>query len=65
MNAKLRLRLPAGVITADQQIWLHFGGINYRAGIWLNGKQIAGPERVAGMWRTYEINVIAEAHRAK
>ncbi|HKT11867.1 MAG TPA: glycoside hydrolase family 2 TIM barrel-domain containing protein [Terriglobia bacterium] len=44
-----------------KQIWLHFGGINYRASIWLNGKQIAGPNQVVGMWRTYDFNVTAEA----
>jgi len=34
--------------------WLQFGGINYRANIWLNGKQIAKSDDVAGAWRTYE-----------
>ncbi len=38
-------------------IWLKFGGINYRANIWLNGKQIANSNDVAGAWRTYEFNV--------
>src|SRR6201997_4733936 len=38
-------------------IWLYFGGINYRANIWLNGKQIAKSDDVAGAWRTYEFNV--------
>jgi len=38
-------------------IWLDFGGINYRANIWLNGKQIAKSDDVAGAWRTYEFNV--------
>src|SRR5271163_1780339 len=38
-------------------IWLNFGGINYRANIWLNGKQIANSDEVAGAWRTYEFNV--------
>ena len=52
-------RLPASF--AGKQIWLHFGGINYRATIWLNGKQIAGPDQVVGMWRTYDFNVTAEA----
>jgi exo-1,4-beta-D-glucosaminidase len=56
-------RLPAGF--AGRQVWLHFGGINYRASIWLNGKQIAGPERVVGMWRTYDFNVTAEARPGK
>ena len=38
-------------------IWLNFRGINYRANIWLNGKQIGKSEDVAGAWRTYEFNV--------
>ncbi len=38
-------------------VWLKFDGINYRANIWLNGKQIAGSNDVAGAWRTYEFNV--------
>src|SRR5215470_3340805 len=38
-------------------IWLNFRGINYRANIWLNGKQIAKSDDVAGAWRTYEFNV--------
>jgi exo-1,4-beta-D-glucosaminidase len=38
-------------------VWLKFNGINYRANIWLNGKQIATSDDVAGAWRTYEFNV--------
>ena len=38
-------------------IWLDFGGINYRANIFLNGKQIANRDDVAGAWRTYEFNI--------
>jgi exo-1,4-beta-D-glucosaminidase len=38
-------------------IWLKFNGINYRANIWLNGKQIANSDDVAGAWRTYEFNI--------
>src|SRR6266568_8123550 len=41
----------------DKSIWLDFGGINYRANIWLNGKQIASKKDVAGAWRTYEFNI--------
>ncbi|MGA8312865.1 MAG: sugar-binding domain-containing protein [Terriglobales bacterium] len=40
-----------------KSIWLNFGGINYRANIWLNGKQIAKAEDTAGAWRTYEFNI--------
>ena len=42
-------------------VWLKFDGINYRANIWLNGKQIANSDTVAGAWRTYEFNVTAAA----
>jgi exo-1,4-beta-D-glucosaminidase len=41
---------------AGKTIWLNFQGINYRANIWLNGKQIANSDEVAGAWRTYEFN---------
>jgi exo-1,4-beta-D-glucosaminidase len=38
-------------------VWLKFNGINYSANIWLNGKQIAKSDDVAGAWRTYELNI--------
>jgi exo-1,4-beta-D-glucosaminidase len=38
-------------------VWLKFDGINYNANIWLNGKQIAKSDQVAGAWRTYEFNI--------
>ena len=46
-------------------IWLDFAGINYRANIFLNGKQIAGYDDVAGAWRTYEFNVTGSALAGK
>ncbi len=39
------------------RFWLHFGGINYRAEIWLNGTKIAGQTDIAGAYRTYEFDV--------
>ena len=39
------------------QTWLYFKGINYRANIWLNGKKIAGSDRVMGTYRDFEFNV--------
>lgn len=39
------------------QAWLHFEGINYRANIWLNGKQIADTNQVVGAYRTYQFNI--------
>jgi exo-1,4-beta-D-glucosaminidase len=38
-------------------VWLNFRGINYRANVWLNGKQIADSNQIAGAWRTYELDV--------
>jgi exo-1,4-beta-D-glucosaminidase len=51
--------LPAGY--RGKTIWLDFGGINYRANIFLNGKQVGKYEDVAGAWRTYEFNVTSAA----
>jgi exo-1,4-beta-D-glucosaminidase len=42
---------------AGKIVWLNFKGINYRANVWLNGKQIANSNEIAGAWRTYELNV--------
>lgn len=44
-----------------RQLWLRFDGINYRANIWLNGKQIARSDDVAGAFRRYELNITPEA----
>ena len=41
----------------DRRIWLRFGGINYRANIWVNGKRIADSTQVAGAYRTYEFDI--------
>ena len=46
-------------------VWLKFNGINYRANIFLNGKQIAKSDDVAGAWRTYEFNVTEASSRAR
>jgi exo-1,4-beta-D-glucosaminidase len=42
-------------------VWLKFNGINYRANIFLNGKQIAKSDDVAGAWRIYEFNITGAA----
>lgn len=41
----------------DGQTWLNFDGINYRANIWVNGKQIADTNQVIGAYRTYQFNI--------
>ncbi|MGB8259907.1 MAG: glycosyl hydrolase family 2 [Terracidiphilus sp.] len=41
----------------EERFWLHFGGINYRAQIWLNGHKIADESTVAGAYRIYDFDV--------
>jgi exo-1,4-beta-D-glucosaminidase len=48
-----------------KNVWLNFGGINYRANIWLNGKQIANANTVAGVYRTWEFSVTDTLDLAK
>jgi len=37
--------------------WLHFGGINYRADIWVNGHKVADSSQIAGAYRRYDLDV--------
>ncbi|HTW82061.1 MAG TPA: beta galactosidase jelly roll domain-containing protein [Terracidiphilus sp.] len=53
---RTEFRTPA-TTEKDGKVWLHFGGINYRADIWLNGHQIADKTAVAGAYRTYDFDV--------
>lgn len=52
-----RKRFAAPASYAGKTVWLNFKGINYRANVWLNGKQISNSNDIAGAWRTYELNV--------
>ena len=52
-----RKQFEAPASYKGKTVWLKFDGINYRANIFLNGKQIANSDDVAGAWRTYEFNV--------
>jgi exo-1,4-beta-D-glucosaminidase len=52
-----RKQFAAPAAYAGKTIWLNFKGINYRANVWLNGKQIADSTDIAGAWRTYEFNI--------
>ncbi|HWA95333.1 MAG TPA: beta galactosidase jelly roll domain-containing protein [Terracidiphilus sp.] len=46
----------------DGRFWLHFGGINYRGEIWLNGHKIADRTQIAGAYRTYDLDVTNAIH---
>jgi exo-1,4-beta-D-glucosaminidase len=55
-----RKQFAAPASYKGKTVWLKFDGINYRANIWLNGKQIAKSDDLAGAWRTYELNVTGD-----
>jgi exo-1,4-beta-D-glucosaminidase len=48
-------RLPAG--DGGKNVWLHVDGVNFRANIWLNGRQIATSDQIAGTFRLHELNI--------
>ena len=48
-------RLPARY--AGKTVWLHLDGINYRADVWLNGRQVADAKSVVGMFRRFCFDV--------
>src|ERR1017187_7413317 len=51
---RTQFRVPATF--AGRTVALHLDGVNYRADIWLNGKQIASKNDIAGTWRVFELN---------
>ena len=48
-------QIPAAA--KGKRLWLNFDSINYRANIWLNGRQVANSHEVAGMYRTFEFDI--------
>jgi exo-1,4-beta-D-glucosaminidase len=40
-----------------KKIWLNFDGINYRADVWMNGKQIANAGEMAGMFQRFKYDI--------
>jgi len=52
-----RKQFTVPAVYSTKTVWLNFKGINYRANIFLNGKQIASSSEIAGAWRTYELNI--------
>lgn len=52
---RTQFRLPA--TTKAKRIALHFDGINYRASLWINGKQVATSDKLAGTYRLFEFDI--------
>ncbi len=51
--------LPKSV--GERRVWLNFNGLNYRADIWLNGKQVADSRQVVGSFSRYRFDVTEHA----
>src|SRR4029079_2229965 len=56
---RTEFHLPA--LDAGKFVSLHFAGINFRANVWLNGKQIATSDDVAGTFRIHELDITSVA----
>jgi len=52
---RTEFQLPPGY--RDRNIWLHLDGVNFRANVWLDGKQIATSDQIAGTFRLHELNI--------
>jgi exo-1,4-beta-D-glucosaminidase len=59
---RTEFRVPAEY--KGKTVWLAFDGINFRANVWLNGKQISSADKMAGAWRLFEFDVTAETNIA-
>ena len=52
---RTEFKLPPSV--NGKRLWLNFDAINQRANIWLNGHQVAGSDKVVGMYRMFEFDI--------
>ncbi|MHB1745297.1 MAG: glycosyl hydrolase 2 galactose-binding domain-containing protein [Acidobacteriaceae bacterium] len=50
-----QVQIPAS--SRGKTAWLHFGGINYRANVWVNGKLVANDRQIAGAYRVYNLDI--------
>lgn len=52
---RTEFKLPAEY--RGKTVWLGFDGINFRANVWMNGRQIAASDKMAGAWRLFDFDV--------
>jgi len=46
---------------AGKTAWLGFDAVNFRANVWVNGRQIASANEMAGAWRLWRLDISAAA----
>jgi exo-1,4-beta-D-glucosaminidase len=56
---RTEFKLPAD--TRGKTLWLGFDGINFRAQVWLNGKQVGASDQLAGAWRLFQLDITTAA----
>jgi len=56
---RTKFDLPAAY--RGKTVWLGFDGINFRANVWVNGRQIADAKQMAGAWRVWQLDITAAA----
>ncbi len=52
-------QLPADY--RGKSLWLNFDGINYRANVWMNGREIASDDKLVGTWRLFNLDISSVA----
>ncbi len=52
-----RTEFTSSAIAPGAHVALHFDGLNYRANVWLNGRQIGRAQDLAGTFRLFELDV--------
>ncbi len=60
-----RKTFPVAAHGAKTRLTLHFAGINYRANVWLNGKLVADGQKIAGAYRTYDLDITETAKQGE
>ena len=46
-------------------VWLNLDGINYRADVWLNGRQIGSAKDIAGMFKRHRLDITGQVQMGK
>ncbi len=52
-----RTEFPVDAAWQGKTIWLGFDGVNYRANVWLNGRQIVDSKSMAGAFRLFRYDI--------
>lgn len=60
-----RTEFDINEIPSDKFVWLTFNEINYRAEVWLNGKQLADTSAMVGMERQFRFNINSSVKKGK